>query len=208
VQSTGVVRELPRKGQSGVRAYTVATQKKNENEGWELIRIEVSKDLENASEYCRKVNENNVRDRGMGCQTSTITPDQKKDIEEKIIPAAKKLHEDRLFVRRGSGKLRVPLFEVNNDCKHFTVPDEHHSDGVDADFVLYVAAVPLPSFGVTCAVENSTGRPIVGAVNYMPTPHENVRSSVRRVAHEIAHALGFNLPEMERKGIVTEVELR
>ncbi|ORC80669.1 surface protease GP63, partial [Trypanosoma theileri] len=211
VQSTGVVRELPRKGQSGVQAYTVATQ---ENEGWELIRIEVStRDLKNKSRYCNEENKEIKKYDGelYKCRDKedVLGVDTMKKFEDIIIPAAMKLHEDRLFVRRGSGKLRVPQFQDESYCKHFTVPDEHHSDGVDnADFVLYVAAVPLSSFGVTCAVENSTGRPIVGAVNYAPTTYEYMRFDVRRVAQLIAHALGFNLPEMERKGIVTEVELR
>ncbi|ORC81276.1 uncharacterized protein TM35_001241010, partial [Trypanosoma theileri] len=58
VRSTGVVRELPRKGQSGVQAYAVSTQKKNENEGWELIRIEaLTENLDEHSLLCSKVNE-------------------------------------------------------------------------------------------------------------------------------------------------------
>ncbi|ORC86995.1 surface protease GP63, partial [Trypanosoma theileri] len=105
--------------------------------------------------------------------------------------------------------MRVPPFEVNNDCKYFTVPDEHRSEGVEnADFVLYVAAGTRDPFGVTCAVENSTGRPIVGAMNYVPQLQDGIRFDVRRVAREIAHALGFSFVEMEKKGIVTEVELR
>ncbi|ORC89678.1 uncharacterized protein TM35_000112120 [Trypanosoma theileri] len=47
--STGVVRELPRKGRSGVQAYTVATSKR------QLIRIKTSmEDLKKKTKYCTK----------------------------------------------------------------------------------------------------------------------------------------------------------
>ncbi|ORC89830.1 putative surface protease GP63, partial [Trypanosoma theileri] len=139
VQSTGVVRELPRKGQSGVQAYTVAT---DENEGWKLIRIKAfTKDLENKSRYCTKVGDEvmDFQDDTDDCVGSQILTDEKKSmLIDHIIPGAIKLHRDRLRVQPQEGKLKVPKFENGNPCTHFTVPSDHHSEGVEnADFVLY-----------------------------------------------------------------------
>ncbi|RNC52878.1 surface protease GP63 [Trypanosoma cruzi] len=53
---TAVVREVPRKGQGAMQAYTVATQ--DDDSGWEPIRIAVStEDLErgtNKRKYCEE----------------------------------------------------------------------------------------------------------------------------------------------------------
>ncbi|RNC51590.1 surface protease GP63 [Trypanosoma cruzi] len=55
--STAVVREVPRKGQGAIQAYTVATQ--DDDSGWEPIRIAVStEDLERGTnkkkKYCEE----------------------------------------------------------------------------------------------------------------------------------------------------------
>ncbi|ORC87128.1 surface protease GP63 [Trypanosoma theileri] len=230
VQSTGVVRELPRKGQSGVQAYTVATQ--NENEGWELIRIKAL--TENLTEHlnlCGKVKEIkqeekekreevNGADYGQAENTKVSLADDKKcdykraseeerdNLVNNVIPAAIKLHRDRLLVRPVSGKLKVPEFKDDSNCNFFTVPEKHRTVGFDADFALYVIAVQKMRFGYTCAVENSTGRPIVGAVSYAPESNDNrgTRFNVRRVAHEMAHALGFEYELMKGRRMLSEVD--
>ncbi|EKF29499.1 surface protease GP63, putative, partial [Trypanosoma cruzi marinkellei] len=58
--STAVVREVPRKGQGAMQAYTVA--KPDENSGWEPIRIAVSTDglkstRRGQKTYCEKAGE-------------------------------------------------------------------------------------------------------------------------------------------------------
>ncbi|ORC86994.1 surface protease GP63, partial [Trypanosoma theileri] len=201
---------MPRKGQSGVQAYTVSTEK---NEGWELIRIEVfTKDLEDASKYCTEAEKEIKKYDGTTHYCSRIdvvVVDTIKKFMEDIIPTAIQLHSDRLLVRPVSGKLRVPKFADDSYCKHFTVPEKHRTEGVEnADFVLYVAAGHGGRFGVTCAVENSSGRPIVGAVNYVPQLQDGIRFNVRRIAQEIAHALGFDHKRMKEKGMLSTVELR
>ncbi|ORC89831.1 surface protease GP63, partial [Trypanosoma theileri] len=191
VQSTGVVRELPRKGKSGVQAYTVATQ--NENEEWKLIRIKAStKDLDNKSRYCTQIGDKvmNFQDDIDDCVASQILTEEKKSMFiDHIIPGAIRMHRDRLLVQPQEGKLEVPNFENGNPCTHFTVPSDHHSEGVEnADFVLYVAAGTGEPFGVTCAREESSGRPIAGAMNFPPYYLVDPRLNVRIAAHEMAHA--------------------
>ncbi|ORC89814.1 putative surface protease GP63, partial [Trypanosoma theileri] len=128
VQSTGVVRELPRKGQSGVQAYTVATQ---ENGGWELIRIEAfTRDLEDTSKYCTKAGQEVIDFNGnkAKCKEAEVLNDERhREYIKNIIPAAIKLHRDRLRVQPHKGKIIVPKFEDEVFCGKFTVPKEHRT---------------------------------------------------------------------------------
>ncbi|ORC82020.1 surface protease GP63, partial [Trypanosoma theileri] len=226
---TGVVRELPRKGQSGVQAYAVSTQKKNENEGWELIRIKaLTENLDEHLLLCSKVNETKheekvIRENRFGeddgraehtkvtveddkkCGYKRLPPEERNELMNEVIPAAIQLHRDRLLVRPVSGKLKVPEFK-DEACNFFTVPKEHRDVGVDADFALYVIATKT-TFGYTCAWD-STGRPIVGAVSYVREARGGLRLNVRRAAQQIAHALGFKIAEMQKKqGMLPDVEL-
>ncbi|RNE99774.1 leishmanolysin, partial [Trypanosoma conorhini] len=51
--ATAVVREVPRKGQGAMQAYTVATQTADGSEGWAPIRVKVSaRDLEDPLRHC------------------------------------------------------------------------------------------------------------------------------------------------------------
>ncbi|ORC87085.1 surface protease GP63 [Trypanosoma theileri] len=212
VQSTGVVRELPRKGQSGLQAYTVSAQEKDDKE-WKLIRIKAfTKDLDNKSRYCTKVDDKVMDFQGdiTKCYENEILTDKKKEtLINEMIPAAIKLHRDRLRVQPHKGNLTVPPFQDKSYCKHFTVPDEHHDKGVEnADFVLYVAAGTGEPFGVTCAPAEASSRPIAGAINISPYYLVYPRGSVRAVAHEMAHALGFDYERMEQLKMVTKANVR
>ncbi|ORC85350.1 surface protease GP63, partial [Trypanosoma theileri] len=57
----------------------------------------------------------------------------------------------------------------------------------------------------TCATLGPDGRPVVGIINYGPRYIVATPQRVRVAAHEIAHALGFNVPEMELKDMVGRV---
>ena len=96
---------------------------------------------------------------------------------------------------------------VPNDC--FTLPGGEGAS--DADFILYVTAVDtdncIPSIdqdnviledklaqGGFCAVEDGTGRPVAGAINFCPDAidiSEN-RPDVDVAIHEIMHGLLFS----------------
>ncbi|KAH9600278.1 Peptidase M8 [Trypanosoma melophagium] len=212
VQSTGVFRELPRKGQSGLQAYIVATRERNgeKDKEWELIRIVASTDdLENSSRYCTAKGEYVMDFKGGAsiCYDRDIfTEEMKKTLINELIPTAIKLHRDRLRVIPQEGNLIVPQFEENSYCKYFTVPDEHRREGVaNADFVIYVAAGTRDPFGVTCAPAKASDRPIAGAMNFPPYYIIDPRWSVRIAAREIAHALGFDYKRMKELKMVTTV---
>ncbi|EKF29185.1 surface protease GP63, putative [Trypanosoma cruzi marinkellei] len=144
--STAVVREVPRKGQGAMQAYTVATQ--DENIGWVPIRIKVFTDelkkTNRKKKYCendRDTCENLFGER-INCKKENVLTDEKRKLyTEKILPGAVKLHAERLLVKPTGGNITVPK-NMNEPCNHFTVPTGHKSIGVAADFIIYAAAGP------------------------------------------------------------------
>ncbi|RNC60993.1 surface protease GP63, partial [Trypanosoma cruzi] len=109
------------------------------------------------------------------------------------------------------GPLVVPRFREGSVCGKFPVPEEHHTDGVpDADMVLYATAVPTfkPTFAwaMPCATLGPRGRPVVGVINYNPRHIENTSQHIRVAVHEMAHALGFIVADMEEQALVKREE--
>ncbi|RNC40547.1 surface protease GP63 [Trypanosoma cruzi] len=51
-------------------------------------------------------------------------------LEDEVVPAAVKLHADRLLVQPLEGPLIVPSLTTGSVCSRFTVPAEHRSTGV------------------------------------------------------------------------------
>ncbi|ORC89676.1 putative surface protease GP63, partial [Trypanosoma theileri] len=105
------------------------------------------------------------------------------------------------------GVIQIPKFKKGELCAPFTIPSEHHTTGISgADFVLYVAAGPsggAAAWAGPCArLKNK--RPIVGVMNYDPMFIDTADKSIRIVAHEIGHALGFGFTEMSMRNIVRE----
>ncbi|ORC93757.1 surface protease GP63 [Trypanosoma theileri] len=200
--SAGVVREVPLKGQGASQAYTVATENRK------FIRIRAFyEDLTN-DKYCTAVGEliKDFEGNDVECYANDVFTEE--DISkyiDTIIPAAIKLHEDRLLVDPVDGPLIVPEFEENNVCNNITVPEDHHSKGVnDADMVLYVSARPVYDIYVICA-RNDDGRPIAGAINILPFAKKSQRYNVRIMAHEIAHVLGFDYNVFKNYSMVDEI---
>ncbi|KEG11258.1 surface protease GP63, partial [Trypanosoma grayi] len=104
-----VVAEVPQKGQSGIQAYTAAV-----SNGWAPLRIVVStKDLEDPSKYCNEtdVERPTFTGKKVDCHgPNLLRPEEIAAIKNPIIPAAVKLHTDRLLVQPVSGPLKVPEF--------------------------------------------------------------------------------------------------
>ncbi|KEG11903.1 surface protease GP63 [Trypanosoma grayi] len=202
----GIVAEVPKKGESAFQAYTAAG-----SDGWAPLRIVVStRDLDNTSKYCNQTGvERSTFFSPVNCTESMVlTPEKIAAIKNPIIPAAVKLHTDRLLVQPVSGPLKVPEFAEGSVCKHFTVPSEHHTTGVsNADMVLYVAAGPSERgalvWGAPCAM--AEGRPVVGALNIPKVSTLLVRFYSRIAAHGIAHALGFSYEVMVSRGMVANI---
>ncbi|PWV01242.1 putative surface protease GP63 [Trypanosoma cruzi] len=144
----------------------------------------------------------------MVCQEEDILTEEKVDILENVILSeAAKMHSERLLVRPLDGPLVVPRFREGSVCGKFPVPEEHHTDGVpDADMVLYATAVPTfkPTFAwaMPCATLGPRGRPVVGVINYNPRHIENTSQHIRVAVHEMAHALGFIVADMEEQALV------
>ncbi|RNE96478.1 surface protease GP63 [Trypanosoma rangeli] len=112
---TAVVRELPRKGQGTMQAYTATTK---EDEGdWKPIRIRVfMEDLKNDSRrrggkrYCENAGEDytNYLGHKVTCKSEHVLTKQKKELYEKtIIPEAVKLHAERLLVKPMADKITL-----------------------------------------------------------------------------------------------------
>ncbi|KAF8281249.1 putative surface protease GP63 [Trypanosoma cruzi] len=178
---------------------------------WAPLRIKVfTDDLEGLGGFCTRAGEhvNMFLGNEMVCQEEDILTEEKVDILENVILSeAAKMHGERLLVRPLDGPLVVPRFREGSVCGKFPVPEEDHTDGVpDADMVLYATAVPTfkPTFAwaMPCATLGPRGRPVVGVINYNPRHIENTSQHIRVAVHEMAHALGFIVTDMEGQALV------
>ncbi|EKF38831.1 surface protease GP63, putative [Trypanosoma cruzi marinkellei] len=205
---TVVLREVPRKGQAAMQAYTVGAE--GANGEWESLRIEVSiKDLEDESKYCTKVGEvkPDFTGREDVCADGDIlTAAKKNELLNEIIPVATKLHTERLLVQRIKTQWKVPEFLAGSQCQYFTVPPSHRGVGVlDADMMLYVAAgTGSETWAIPCAV-GKDGRPVAAAMQFTPTVIGYGVHASRVAAHVITHALGFDTDEMAKKKMLLAV---
>ncbi|ESL05418.1 surface protease GP63 [Trypanosoma rangeli SC58] len=180
---------------------------------WVPIRIRVFTDnLEAPDGVCSRAGESiDMFPAGrMICQEEDVLTEEKVEILKGVIlPEAARMHSERLLVRPLNSPLVVPRFQKQSVCAKFEVPEEHHTDGVpDADMVLYAAAVPTLkmtfAWAMPCATLGSSGRPVVGVINYNPRHIGNTSQHIRVAVHEMAHALGFIAPDMENMRLVTE----
>ncbi|RNE96778.1 putative surface protease GP63 [Trypanosoma rangeli] len=198
-----VLREVPRKGQGAMQAYTAGAS------SWEPIRIKVFiEDLKNEFRYCTAAGD--IRPDYEGgvalCEAAHIlTPEKKALLVERLIPESVQLHAARLLVRPMDwifvGRIAFGA------CVFFTVPEAHSVEGVhDADFILYIAAGPMAdanvAWGAPCSV-TIDGRPVIGALNFGPQHISARRGLARAAAHEIAHALGFSMHVFVGRRMVT-----
>ncbi|EAN99830.1 surface protease GP63, putative [Trypanosoma cruzi] len=87
-------------------------------------------------------------------------------LAEETVPAAVKLHADRLLVRPMEGPSIVPPFATGSVCSWFTVPAGHCSAGVaDSVMVLCVAAALGGVWALLCATLED-GLPVAGAMHF------------------------------------------
>nr|CAJ2468317.1 unnamed protein product [Leishmania braziliensis] len=179
---------------------------------WGTMRIYVSyEDLIDPDYYCSYIGQ--LVDNHDGaidiCEAEDILTEEKRHILVNVLlRQALQLHVDRLKVRQVQGTWKVTGME-GNVCGEFKVPEEHVTVGFsNIDFVLYVASVPIEgnilAWSAFCQVFTN-GRPAVGVINI---PAVNIRSPydqlmIRTVAHEVAHALGFNRIFFDSFGMVT-----
>ncbi|KAF5214867.1 hypothetical protein ECC02_012494 [Trypanosoma cruzi] len=198
-----VMKNVPLGTGSASQTYTVIGRN-----GWAPIRINVStRDLYNTSMYCTTKYSyvKNLLTGYYECEGNALSFNKRKILIDNVVPAAVKLHADRLLVQPLEGPLVVPQFAAGSVCSRFTVPDEHRSAGVaNSDMVLYVAAAPGGVWALPCATLED-GRPVVGVMNIAPAVLFHGRLATRIAAHLVAHALGFAHPHMASRGMVRNV---
>ncbi|ORC85908.1 surface protease GP63 [Trypanosoma theileri] len=207
-----VVRHLPQKGESALHAYTVAEDEKS-GENWRPIRIKVSSDdVDKVLEECKRKLEiakdrrpvwwsrwnekNNVL-----CNNETGITDEKKDLLlNKLLPAAIKLHTDRLSIERERGGVGVsastmtPLSSI--DCPKKISELSKKESFPKADFVLFVGLAESQTPTRVCSEEENK-RPTSALIHFVPKEIVDTRHFVRTAAHEIAHLLGFEVGRMQ-----------
>ncbi|EKF34365.1 surface protease GP63, putative [Trypanosoma cruzi marinkellei] len=99
------------------------------------------------------------------CGNGVVSSAHGNAVAEEVVPAAVKLHADRLLVQPLEAPLLVPSFATGSVCSLFTVPAEHVSVGVaNADIVRCVAAAPGGVWALPC-VTLEDGRPTAGAMS-------------------------------------------
>ncbi|KAK7199217.1 major surface protease gp63 [Novymonas esmeraldas] len=190
------------------------TPEVTEPSDWTPIRVAVfAHDIDDSSRYCTEAGQRRPDFDGntVICGPDDVLTDTKKQtLLEFLIPSAVRLHEERLSVQRERGNIVVDrLTFEDSSCRYFSVPASHRREGVaDADFVLYVAAGP--AVGITTAWASTCqyfayGRPSVGVANVSPKYITNDRQTMRTIAHEILHALGFNDHVFEERGMLGHV---
>ncbi|ESL07572.1 leishmanolysin [Trypanosoma rangeli SC58] len=191
-----------------MQAYTVASQ--GVESEWAPIRIKVSaKDMDDPSRHCTAVGEVSMPDGSkVKCEGKDLLTEAKKDIVLKqLLPAAIKLHAERLSVRPVKGPIRMPYTDIG-ECSSFTIPSWHHTIGVSgADLILYVNALPANGTvaWASLCVTLEDGRPYAGAVNFDPQYIGATDQNVSTAAHEIGHVLGFSFNHFSRFNMLSKV---
>nr|CAJ2468323.1 unnamed protein product [Leishmania braziliensis] len=182
---------------------------------WGAMRMYVSyEDLIDPDYHCSYAGQLIDNHRGAIdiCEAEDILTDAKRHtLINYLLPLALQLHVERLKVRQVQSTWKVTGME-GDVCGEFKVPEAHVTVGFsNIDFVLYVASVPsepgVIAWAVMCQVFPDD-RPAVGVVNI---PAATIGSAydqtmVRTVAHEVAHALGFDLTIFEELELIQDVK--
>ncbi|RNE96415.1 leishmanolysin, partial [Trypanosoma rangeli] len=148
--------------------------------------------------------------RRVKCTEDIILTEAKKDIILKqLLPAAIKMHTDRLSVKPVEDTIRMPMPDHGlGPCSNFTIPSWHHTIGVSgADMILYVNAFLGREFVAVadvCATLKD-GRPCAGVVNFNPRHIRATDEAVRITTHEIGHALGFSFNQFSEFNMLSNV---
>ncbi|KAG8347922.1 putative Leishmanolysin [Trypanosoma vivax] len=179
------------------KALTEDINERSKTHRWKPIRIVVStEDFKYPSRYCVKAKEKRFDyiSAHLECtEDSILTAEKNKTLLDVVIPAAVKMHRERLFVEPVKGRLVVG--NMSDICTNFIIPKRHRKIGLhDADTVIYAAAAPTSdaiAWAMLCAVYDNL-RPVIGALNVNPAYVGRPSIVIRVVAHEIAHSLGFH----------------
>ncbi|ORC80367.1 surface protease GP63, partial [Trypanosoma theileri] len=129
-----------------------------------------------------------------------VSPDRRKTLLREVLPAALKLHSERLSVEQVE-KLDLS-FEIKDSypflpkCTDVSIPKEHQQGITKADFMLYVGVTDEHQHPKICS-RNTKGRPTSALIKFVPEEIAATRHYIRLTAHEVAHALGFEIETMK-----------
>lgn len=160
--------------------------------------------LYNPAFYCAKSDGTGTAPDFLGgtvaCGKDTVLTATKRDILlNKLLPAALKILSDALHMTT----LTTPIKVAASACRLYDKDPNDETAGVaNADFLVYVSAAPTDAttvgIGGMCS-RAQDGTPNAGFINVSPlfltwdeADPSKQRNSIRSVAHELMHALGFS----------------
>ncbi|RNC35365.1 surface protease GP63 [Trypanosoma cruzi] len=192
---TAVVREVPRKGQGAMQAHTVS--KEDEDDNWAPIRIKVSaREMYDSLRHCTAAGDLRVDHGGrpITSESDEVLMEEMRDIIlRQMLPAAAKLHSERLSVRPVTDLTVLPRTNLGL-CDKFTIPRKHCTVGVEgAEMILYVKAFPTSgelAWTIRCAFLED-GLLFAAAVKFDPKVIATTNIRVLPAAHVLGHALGL-----------------
>ncbi|RNF14393.1 surface protease GP63, partial [Trypanosoma cruzi] len=206
---TAVVREVPRRGQGAVQAYTAASE--DGHDGWAPIRIKVpAEDMHDPLKHCTAAGDLRIDHfgRAITCEADDVLTEARRSIIlRQTLPAAIQLHAERLSVRPVTRPVVIPHTGLGM-CDNFTIPHKHHTVGVSgADMILYANIFPTsgPAAWAIPCVRLDDGRPFAAAVNFDPRQIVTRNVYVRVAAHELGHALGFARVQFLMLNMISEI---
>ncbi|RNF05867.1 surface protease GP63 [Trypanosoma cruzi] len=100
------------------------------------------------------------------CEDGVLTSAHGNFLAEETVPAAVKLHADRLLVRPLECPLVVPPFAMSGVCSWFTVPAGHHSIGVANSVIPQCVAAVSGGVWTLRSATLDDGRPVAGAMQF------------------------------------------
>ncbi|ORC84283.1 surface protease GP63, partial [Trypanosoma theileri] len=223
-----VVQPLPQKGQGPWDTYIVSAPKGSidkSGKNWQPIRFAVSaKEIDRVLKYCEQWKKDpwakDIYDEDYGfilevakhkdefCyeeEKTKMTDVKKSTLLRKVLPAALKLHSERLSVDRVE-KLELPFNKTEKEypvlplCTNVSIPKEHQQGISNADFMLYVGVTTSADStnSVKICSKNTEGRPTSALIKFIPIEIDATRYFIRFTAHEVAHALGFEIEMMKK----------
>ncbi|RNC33846.1 surface protease GP63 [Trypanosoma cruzi] len=135
---------------------------------WVTVRIKVpSTDPCDSRSHCgfSRCHAMNSSNDNCECEGDVVSSAHGIILENEVVPAAFKLHADRLLVRPLECPLIVPPFATGSVCSRFTVPDGHRSTGAPNSVMVQCVAAAPGGVWAQPFVTLEDGCPVAGAIH-------------------------------------------